>query len=241
MESRHEEIAAMIVEPMVQAAAGMLTMPKGYLNAVERLCRKYDILLICDEVATGFGRTGKMFACEHEGIRPDIMCVAKGITGGYLPLAATLTTKKIFDAFLGKPEENKTFFHGHTYTGNPLGCAAAIANLDIFRKEKTINRLQSKIKYLKNELKRFENLPCVGDIRQIGFMVGIELVQDKETKQEFPSVSRIGHKVILEARKKGVILRPLGNVIVLMPPLSITIKQLKELLDIVYWAIERIF
>lgn len=240
LKKHHTEIAAMIVEPMIQAAAGMLTMPKGYLRSIRQLCSKYNVLLICDEVATGFGRTGKMFACEQEGISPDLMCVAKGITGGYLPLAATLTSQKIFDAFLGEISEQKTFFHGHTYTGNPLACAAAISNLGLFGKEKTLDKLKGKIKLLKGGLERFKKLQSVGEIRQCGFMVGIELVKDKRTKEEFPPAARVGHRVILEARKRGAILRPLGDVIVLMPPLSINQKQLKELLSITYESIKTV-
>ncbi len=220
----------MIVEPLVQGAAGMLLQPKGFLRGVRKLCNKYNILLICDEVATGFGRTGKMFACEHENISPDIMCVAKGLTGGYLPVAATLTTNQIYNAFLGEAKEQKTFFHGHTYTGNPLGCAAALANLALFEKEKTINRLQPKIKQLKEGLEKFKKQKSVKEIRQLGFMVGIEL----------DSQDNIGHQVILEARKRGAILRPLGNVIVMMPPLSINQKELEKLLNITYAAIEHI-
>ncbi len=218
MKKRHGEIAALIMEPLVQAAAGMLLQPKGFLSGVRKLCAKYDILLIVDEVATGFGRTGKMFACEKENVSPDIMCVAKGLTGGYLPVAATLTTKKIFNAFL-----NKTFFHGHTYTGNPLGCAAAVANLLLFKQERTIARLQPKIKLLQDLLRSFSRLGAIKEVRQCGFMVGIEL---------FPLKKRFGHLVIVEARKRGAILRPLGDVIVLMPPLSITPAELKELLKI---------
>ena len=232
MRKHHREIAAMIVEPLVQGAAGMLLQPKGFLKGVKKLCTKYNILLICDEVATGFGRTGKMFACEHENVSPDIMCLAKGITGGYLPIAATLTTKKIFNAFLGKPEDNKTFFHGHTYTGNPLGCAAALANLEIFKKENTIKKLQPKIKLLMEKLKSFKNIPQVAEIKQCGFMVGIELAG-------FSPEQRIGHQVILEARKRGAILRPLGNVIVLMPPLSIKNHELIKLLNITYQSIKK--
>jgi len=233
MKKHNKEIAAMIVEPMVQAAAGMIIMPKGYLKAIRRLCTKYKILMICDEVATGFGRTGKMFACEIEKVNPDIMCVAKTITGGYLPIAATLTTNKIFNAFLGKYEENKTFFHGHTYTGNPLGCAVALANLKIYKKEQTIKKIQPRIKLLKKRLKSFYGLPNVGDIRQIGFMVAIELIGYKQK-------DRIGHKVILKARKKGAILRPLGNMIILLPPFSISKKELNRLLDITYDSIKAV-
>lgn len=230
LKKQHKEIAAMIIEPMVQGAAGMLLQPKGFLKTVRKLCTKYNVLLICDEVATGFGRTGKMFACEHENISPDIMCLAKGITGGYLPIAATLTSDKIYKAFLGKHEEMKTFFHGHTYTGNPLGCAAALANLEIFKKEKTIQKLQPKIKFLRKELQKFYNIPIVKEIRQCGMMVGIEL-------QGFSYKNRIGHKVILEARKRGLIIRPLGNVIVLMPPLSVSMKELDKILKTTYKSI----
>src|SRR3989338_1125647 len=229
---RRQEIAAMIVEPLIQGAAGMLLQPKGYLKAVRRLCTKYNVLLICDEVATGFGRTGKMFACQHEGVSPDIMCVAKGLTGGYLPVAATLTTEKIYKAFLGRPEENKTFFHGHTYTGNPLGCAAALASLKLFKKEKTLLKMTIIFNKLEEGLKKFRSLDHVADIRQLGLMVGIEIAG-------FPPKERIGHRVILEARKRGAILRPLGNVIVLMPPLCINDKELRNLLSITYSAIKK--
>src|SRR3989339_439297 len=237
MKKHHHKIAAMIVEPLIQGAAGMLTQPKGFLKGVRKLCTKYNILLICDEVATGFGRTGKMFACEHEKVSPDIMCLAKGITGGYLPLAATLTSQKIYNAFLGKHEELKTFFHGHTYTGNPLAAAAALANLGIFKKEKTISKLEPKIRHLKKRLQKIGSLTIVGDIRQCGFMVGIELFKNKTTKEPFPYKDRVGHQVILEARKRGVVLRPLGDVIVLMPPLSISHKELEKLLRITYESI----
>jgi adenosylmethionine-8-amino-7-oxononanoate aminotransferase len=230
MKKHHAEIAAMIVEPMVQAAAGMLTMPRGYLKAVRHLCTKYNILLICDEVATGFGRTGKMFACEIEGIRPDLMCVAKGITGGYLPIAATLTSDRIYNAFLGEHADQKTFFHGHTYTGNPLGCAAAIASIDIFKKDRLIARIGKSSAYLAKRLQEFYKLKHVGDIRQIGMMVGIELVN-------FPAETRMGHQVTLEARKRGVMIRPLGDVIILMPPLSIKQEELENLLAVTYDSI----
>lgn len=236
LKARHQEIAAMIVEPLVQAAAGMLMQPEGYLKAVRRLCTKYGVLLIVDEVATGFGRTGKMFACEHEGVSPDLMCVAKGITGGYLPLAATLATDRIYKAFLGRVEENKTFFHGHTYTGNPLACAAALASLELFKKERLLENVQRNIAFLSKELPMFYQLAHVGEIRQCGTMVGIELFEKE--KKPYPSKTRMGHRVILEARQRGAILRPLGDVIVLMPPQSITQKELKELLAITYASIK---
>lgn len=230
LKKHNREIAAMIVEPLIQGAAGMLLQPKGFLKAVRKLCTKYNVLLICDEVATGFGRTGKMFAAEHEKVSPDIMCLAKGLTGGYLPVAATLTTDKIYNAFLGPYESKKTFFHGHTYTGNPLGCAAALANLEIFKKEKTIQKLQPKIRFLQRELKKFYDIPIVKEVRQLGMMVGIEL-------QGFEYKDRIGHKVILEARKRGLIIRPLDNVIVLMPPLSVSMEELDKILKITYSSI----
>lgn len=238
MKKHQHEIAAFIVEPLVQGAAGMLMMPLGYLKAIRKLCDKYNILLICDEVATGFGRTGKMFACEHEKVAPDILCLAKGITGGYLPLAATLTTEAVYKAFKGPFAAKKTFFHGHTYTANPLACAAAIASINLFNQEKVIEKLQPKIKFLQERLEKFKELDFVGDIRQCGMMVGIELVKDKKTKEPFLYEQRIGHRVILEARKKGVLLRPLGDVIVLMPPLSITMVELDQLLKVAYSSIK---
>ena len=236
----HKTIAAVIVEPVIQGAAGMLIWPKGFLKRIEAFCRRYDILLIVDEVATGFGRTGKMFACEQEGVRPDLMCLAKGITGGYLPLAATLATQRIFDGFVFDYKDQKTFFHGHTYTGNPLACAAALANLEIFKKERTLRKIQPKIKFLDSRLKRFYNLPHVAEIRQMGLMVGIELVRDKKTKEPYLWEEKIGVRVCQEARRKGLILRPLESVIVLMPPLVISTEEIKKMLDITYHAVKRI-
>lgn len=231
----HQETSAVIIEPLVQAAAGMIVAPSGYLSKVRELCTKYNVLLIADEVAVGFGRTGKMFACEHENVSPDIMCLAKGITGGYLPLAATLTTTEIYAVFLG--EQNKTFFHGHTYTGNPLACAVALANLELFAKENIIAKLQPKIELIKHNLVRFHNLVHVGDIRQKGMMVGIELVEDKATKKPYPPELRIGHQVVLHARKHGLIIRPLGDIIVLMPILAMQEEELNQLLEITYQSI----
>jgi len=232
LKTRGHSIAALVVEPLVQGAAGMLVWPEGVLRKMSELTLKHNVLFIVDEVATGFGRTGKMFACEHEGVSPDFLCVAKGITGGYLPLAATLTTQKIFDGFLFDYKEQKTFFHGHTYTANPLACATAIANLEVFQKERTLTKLAPKIKFLAKKLKMFYNLPSVADVRQKGFMVGIELHGRLE--------DRISAQVCERIRKYGVILRPLGNVIVLMPPLSITVEELEFLLMATYRAIEDI-
>lgn len=230
-------IAAVVVEPMIQAAAGMLTMPPGSLKKIERLCKKYGALLIADEVATGFGRTGKMFACEHEDVHPDIMCLAKGLTGGYLPLAATLTTEKIYRAFLGNYSEFKTFFHGHTYTGNPLACAAALENIRLFRRERVLEKLQPKILSLKKELERFLDLEHAGDVRQLGFMAGIELVEDKPSRKPYPLEKKMGIKVCAACRPRGVLLRPLGNTIVIMPPLSISIAELRKILIAVWNSI----
>jgi len=232
--------AALIIEPLVQGAAGMLMQPPGYLTKIRKLCTKYNILMIADEVATGFGRTGSMFACEHEAVSPDIMCMAKGITGGYLPLAATLTTREIYKEFLGEYHEFRTFFHGHTYTGNPLACAAANASIDLFQKEKTLQKLQGKIAFLSRELEKFKALEHAGDIRQRGFMIGIELVKDKQMKKPYALEEKIGVRVTRDCRKHGLLIRPLGNVIVLMPPLSISMKELKRMVEIVYLAIKRV-
>jgi adenosylmethionine-8-amino-7-oxononanoate aminotransferase len=233
----HQEVAALIIEPVVQGAAGMIIQPPGFLREVRELCTHYGVLMIADEVAVGFGRTGKMFACEHEEVNPDLITLAKGITGGYLPLAATLATEEIYCAFLGEHHEFKTFFHGHTYTGNPPACAAAVANLEVFESDKTLERLAPKIGLLTHRLARFNDLSTVGEVRQKGFMVGIELVADKEKKTPFLPQEKIGLKVILEARKRGVIIRPLGDVIVIMPPLSITELELEELVEAIYQSI----
>jgi adenosylmethionine---8-amino-7-oxononanoate aminotransferase len=226
-----EEIAAVIVEPLVQGAAGMLVHPPGYLRAVRELCDSFGVLLICDEVATGFGRTGTMFACEQERVAPDLLCLAKGLTGGYMPLAATLATERIYEGFLGAPEERRTFFHGHTYTGNPLACAAALANLDAFESERTILRLQPKIRLLGELLAGVEEMPEVAEVRGRGFMVGIDL-------GEHDPPLRLGHRVTLEARRRGAIIRPLGDTIVLMPPLSISEEDLRRLVEIAVESIQ---
>ena len=237
MQEHHKEISALIIEPHVQGAAGMIVAPSGYLSGVRRLCSKYNILMIADEVATGFGRTGKMFACEHENIHPDILCIAKGLTGGYLPLAATVVSDEIYKAFLGEFRELKTFFHGHTYTGNQLACAAAIANIELFKKEKTLNKMQGKIEFLRKELDKIKGLHHVGDIRHKGFMVGIELVKNKKTKEPYTIEDKIGWKVCCKAREKGLIIRPLGSVVVFMPPLSISHQELKSLVRITAEAV----
>ena len=225
----HKQACAVILEPKIQAAGGMIVHPEGYLRKVRELSAQLGVLLIVDEVATGFGRTGRMFACEHERVSPDILTLAKGVTGGYLPLAATLATERVFEAFLGT-----TFYHGHTYTGNPLASAAALASLDVFKKDRTLKRLALKANALKEELLKFASLPYVGEVRQVGFMVGIELVQDRNNKKPFPEELCIGHRVTLEARKRGALVRPLGDVLVLMPPLAIEEETLRDLVGILF-------
>lgn len=240
LKDHHQEVAALIMEPLVQAAAGMLTMPAGYLKRVRELTQQYDVLLIVDEVATGFGRTGKMFACEHEGISPDFMTLSKGITGGYMPLAATMTTKNIFDAFLGSFKEKKTFYHGHSYTGNALACAAALASLEIFRKDRVIEGLPAKIAAAKARLDRFSQLRHVREVRQVGLIMGIELEKDVSIHEPYDVDDAIGAKVAYCAREKGLIVRPIGDVVILMPPLASTSAQIEEMLDILYEAIRHI-
>lgn len=240
LKDKNENIAALILEPVVQAASGVIVWPQGALDKMGKLCKKYNVLLIADEVATGFGRTGRMFACEHENVSPDILCLAKGISAGYLPIAATLTSEKIYNAFSADYKDKKTFFHGHTYTGNCLAAAASIANLEIFAKEKVLEKLEPKIAALKQGLKAFNRLEHVGDIRQKGFMVGIELVKDREEKTEYSWEEKIGIKVCQRVRYDGIILRPLGNVIVLMPPLAITQKELNFLLESTFNAIKEV-
>ncbi|MBU1260294.1 MAG: adenosylmethionine--8-amino-7-oxononanoate transaminase [Planctomycetes bacterium] len=238
LKKNSERIAAVVVEPLVQGAAGIIVHPKGFLKGVRELTKKYGVFLIADEVATGFGRTGKMFACENEQVEPDIMCLAKGITGGYLPLAATVAKQEIFDAFLGQADEFKTFYHGHTYTGNALGCAAAIASLELFEENRIIESLPEKINLIAEYLKEISILDFVGDVRQCGLMAGIEIVKDKKSKKTFDYKKLIGTKVCAAMRRKGAMMRPLSDVIVLMPPVAIDLPLLRKLLDIVYDTIK---
>jgi adenosylmethionine---8-amino-7-oxononanoate aminotransferase len=240
LKHQHQEIAGLIIEPLVQAAAGMITAPPGYLSRIRELCTKYNVLLIADEVATGFGRTGRMFACHHEGVTPDLMAISKGLTGGYLPLAATLTTEEIYRAFLGDYAEWKTFFHGHSYTGNPLGCAVALANLEVFRKERTLARMRSRIRALTRLLRPLSTLAHAGEIRQRGYMVGIELVKDPATRESYPLTDRIGHRVAMEARRRGLLIRPLGNVVVLMPPLVSKLNELTRMVSILHESVRTV-
>jgi adenosylmethionine-8-amino-7-oxononanoate aminotransferase len=220
-----EEVAAVIVEPLVQGAAGIRIQPPGFLRAVRELCDYHDVLLICDEVATGFGRTGTMFACEQERVAPDLLCLGKGLTNGYMPLAATLTTERIYEGFLGRHEDYRTFFHGHTFTGNPLACAAAIASLEVFEEESTLLRLQPKIRLLHDILAPLAAMDEVAEVRGRGFMVGIDL-------GEHDPALRLGHRVTLAARERGAIVRPLGDTVVLMPPLAISKEDLVRLVEI---------
>jgi adenosylmethionine-8-amino-7-oxononanoate aminotransferase len=233
------QTAAVIVEPLVQGAAGMKLQPPGYLRGVRELCDRQDVFLICDEVATGFGRTGTMFACEQEGVTPDFLCLAKGLTGGYLPLAATLTTDRVYDAFLGEHADYRTFFHGHTYTANPLACAAALATLEVFEEERTLERLDPKMKLLDQLLDDLvAHLPHVAEVRRLGFMCGIEIAADPRGREPFEASARMGHQVTLAARERGAIIRPLGDVVVLMPPLSIEADELEELVEIIADSIQ---
>ena len=227
-----ERAAGFIIEPLVQGAAGILIHPAGYLKRVRELTRNHGILLIADEVAVGFGRTGTLFACEQESVQPDLMCVAKGLTGGYLPLAATLATDEIYTAFLAEPSEGKTFFHGHTYTGNPLGCAAALASLRLFDERHVLENVRTNARHIESRLAPLRESPFVGEVRQKGIMVGIELVQDRETATPFPEKYRMGHQVTLAARKRGVILRPLGDVVVLMPAPGMPADLIDHLCDV---------
>ena len=237
LERDAHRIAAFIVEPLIQGAGGMLVHPDGYLKGIADLCSDHDVLLIVDEIATGFGRTGAMFACGKEGVAPDILCLGKGITGGYLPVAATLATGEIFDAFLGDDTEGRTFFHGHTYTGNPLGCAAALAAIRRFETHDVLASLRPRIELLARGLDRIGTLAHVGDVRQCGFIAGVELVADKPGGRPYPPTDGIGASVCGEARKRGLLIRPLGDTIVLMPPLVISNHDLETLLEIVYESI----
>ena len=230
-------VCAVILEPGVQAAAGMLVLPEGFLTKTAAACRTHGALLILDEVATGFGRTGTLFACQREGVTPDLMCVAKGLTGGYLPVAATLATDEIYNAFLGRYDTYRHFFHGHTYTGHALGCAAALATLGLLADGRIVKAVENKAEILRAALEPLGAHPHVGDIRQTGLMCGIEIVADRLTKATFPPGERIGYHICLSLRDRGIFLRPLGDVIVLMPPLSSTEDELRHLASSVRAAI----
>jgi adenosylmethionine-8-amino-7-oxononanoate aminotransferase len=229
LERAEGRVCAVLIEPGVQAAAGMIVLPEGFLTRAAAACRKHGALLILDEVATGFGRTGALFACQKEGVTPDLLCIAKGLTGGYLPIAATLATDAIYDVFLGRYEEYRHFFHGHTYTGNPLGCAAALATLRLLADGSVVAGVGRKAAALREALAPVESHRHVGEVRQAGLMCGVELVADRATKARFPAADRVGHRLCLALRDHGFFLRPLGDVLVLMPPLSVTESELRRL------------
>ena len=225
------EYCAVILEPLIQGAAGMLTHPQGFLCGVRELTRRHDVLLIVDEVATGFCRTGKLFACEHEGVAPDLLCVGKGLTGGYLPVAATLATQQVFDAFCGEASEGGTFCHGHTFGGNALGCAAGVASVDLILRTGLLDRLADKAKLMSSRLAELSGHPHVGDIRQCGLMAGIELVADRRSTERFDPALRVGAAVCRHARKHGLITRPLGDVVVLMPAPAMDLDTLERMMS----------
>jgi adenosylmethionine-8-amino-7-oxononanoate aminotransferase len=224
-----DSVAAIIMEPLVQAAAGIYVHPAGFLRAVAELARRHDVLLILDEVATGLGRTGTMFACEQEGVSPDFLCLAKGLTAGYLPMAATLTTDRVWNAFLGSHADRRTFFHGHTYGGNPLAAAVGIASLDIFRDEGVLESLPPKIVRLRDHVSRLATLEHVGHVRQCGLVAGLDLVADKASGSRYPWQEQRGTKACLAARPHGALLRQLGDTVVLMPPLAVSLEEIDHL------------
>ena len=232
LETRADEIAALIVEPIVQGAGGIIVMPPGCLREMAALCREHGVLLIADEVATGFGRTGAMFACELEDVSPDLMVIGKGLTGGYLPVAATLATDEVYEAFYADYQEQKTFFHGHSYTGNPLGCAVALASLKLFEERNMVEGVRAKASFVEHKLAALKDRPHVGEIRQKGLMIGIELVRDKVTREPYDWADRIGVRTSQRARELGMLTRPLGNVIVFIPPLASSEAELDAMTDI---------
>lgn len=240
LETNAHEVACLVVEPMIQGAGGMIVMPPGFMAGVRRLCTEHDVLLLADEVATGFGRTGPMFACEHESIAPDLLALGKGLTGGYLPLAATLASDRICDAFLGDWSDFKAFFHGHSFTGNQLGCAAALASLNLFDTDGLMARIAASSGLLTARLAPVAELAHVGEIRQLGMMVGIELVQDRASKEPFDEKLGTGLQVCLRARELGLITRPLGDVVTLLPPLATPAEDLEEMVAILQQAISEV-
>ena len=236
VEQHADELVAVVIEPLVQGAAGMVTAPKGFLKRVREVTKKHNVLLIADEVAVGFGRTGTLFACEQEEVVPDFLCLAKGITGGYLPLAATLATEEVFNAFLNEPgKEDKTFQHGHTYTANPLGAAVAIASLDLLMANNgVLAQVAAKGQRMQRHLDRLWEFSFVGDIRRSGLMIGIELVGNRETRTPFPANINAAHAICMLAGKHGLMIRPLGDVVVLMPPLAIPEELVDRIGEVLY-------
>lgn len=240
LENKSAKIAAIVLEPLVLAAGGMIIYPEKYLTRVWRLAKRYNVHLILDEVATGFGRTGKMFAVNYTAVKPDFMCLSKGITAGYLPFGVTLTTEKVYQAFYADYKERQTFYHGHTYTANPLACAAALASLEVFEKEKTLMKLQDLLPFYHQKLESFRELPLVGDVRCLGMIGALELVKDKKTKEPFSFEERIGLRIYKEGLKRNLILRPLGNITYLFLPLCVTRKEIEYILDTTYDIIKKI-
>lgn len=238
----HEEVTAIIVEPLVQCAAGMKIYSPKYLVKLRELCDKYDINLIADEIAVGFGRTGKMFACEYAGISPDLMCLSKGLTAGYMPLSLVLTSNKIYDAFYDDYNTMKAFLHSHSYSGNPLGCGVAVETLNIFRDEDIINKNREKSEYLRKKVESvLKDIPYVGEYRQLGMIGAIELVKDKDTKEPFEGEKRVGYNIYKRALKKGVLLRCLGNIVYFMPPYVITEEQIDFMVNVAKESIVEYF
>ena len=240
LERHGDETACVVVEPLVQAAGGMILMPAGFLRGVAELCREHDVLLFADEVATGFGRTATMFACEQEGVEPDLMAIGKGLTGGYLPVAATLASDRIYDVFWGDFAELRTFFHGHSYTGNQLGCAVALAGLDIFERDDVVAQTAAKSVTLAELLSPAAELAHVGEVRQLGFMVGIELVADRTTKEPYEWTLATGARVCRRARELGLITRPLGDVVTFLPPLAASTDDLEAMTAILLRALREV-
>ena len=237
----HQRIVAFVIEPLVQGAAGVLVHPEGYLRRVREVTQAFDVPLIADEVAVGFGRTGTLFACEQESVCPDILCLAKGLTGGYLPLAATLTTTEIFNAFLADPWAEKTFYHGHTYTGNPLGCAAALASLRRFDTNDVLGTVSANSTRLETRLKAFaERSRFIGEIRQRGIMIGIELVKDRDSLEAFAVDKRLGHQIARAALRRGVFIRPIGDVVILMPAPAMPTELIDRLCDVTFECIDEV-
>jgi adenosylmethionine-8-amino-7-oxononanoate aminotransferase len=223
-------LAAVIIEPLIQGSAGMQTWPAGMLKTLRGWCDERGVLLICDEVLTGFGRTGRMFACHHEEVVPDFLCLAKGLTGGYLPLAATLTRESIYEAFLGRYEDLKTFFYGHSYTGNPLACAVALASLEVFEEEDTLTRLQPRIALMGDLLTdlKTRHPQHLGAVRQCGFIAGLDVLADAPAGRPFPWQDQTGARICLAARDAGLLTRPIRDTLILMPPLCTSEAELRH-------------
>jgi adenosylmethionine-8-amino-7-oxononanoate aminotransferase len=238
---RHDEIAALVIEPILQGAAGMILQPPGYLRGVRELTQKYDVLLIADEIVTGFGRTGRMFACEHEQATPDLLCLGKSLTAGYLPMAATIATDEVYEAFLGDYTTGCTFHHGHTYGGNPLAAAAALASLDLIEEGRMLQEVVPRqAEALARALAPLADHPHVGDIRQLGTIAGVELTADRAAARPYPPPERRGYRVCKETTARGVWLRPLADVVVVMPPLLINEAEVELLAQVLRKAIDEV-